>query len=47
MVVLCFEKKEKKKRRKKKEIGEEPWQAMAILPLEEERAVASSDGLWW
>jgi len=37
----------KKKKKKKEEEGEEPWQTVAVLPLEEERAVASGDGLWW
>jgi len=36
-----------KKKKKKEEEGEEPWQTVAVLPLEEERAVASGDGLWW
>jgi len=34
-------------KRKKKKEGENPWQAVAVLPLEEECAVAFGDGLQW
>jgi hypothetical protein len=32
---------------KKKKEGENPWQAVAVLPLEDECAMAFGDGLQW